>query len=226
MLLLPARRTSSDSTTTTAAQSTLSGNWAGLVLETLSEGGHFTEVGGTSYTAACAWVCFDGWLTGTGADGLLQAGVDLWMEDNKLTYNAWYEWVPDTSWNFTGFDIAAGDVITLRLVAETDRSGTIYLENETGQTTSMVLDAPPTPPFSNPRIPMRTVERIMETLFWYGQVPLADFGSIVFTESCAKTNTGERLGLSGSTVINLQLNEIRTDVTIDSDSAATIKYLP
>ena len=142
------------------AQSEVSSNWAGVVLTSAPPGEKFIEVAGTftvptlapsSYTAACAWIGIDGWYWDGPTNGLFQAGVDFWMEDYEMVYNAWYEWVPDSSWNFTNFDIAAGDVITLRLVAETDRRGTIYLENETsGQNTSLVLEAPPTPPFPHP----------------------------------------------------------------------------
>ena len=145
---------------TSATESDTSGNWAGVVLASPPPGENFTEVIGTftaptlapsSYTAACAWIGIDGWSQDTGTDGLFQAGVDFWMEDNKLTYNAWYEWVPDSSYNFTDFDISAGDVLTFRLVATSNREGTIYLDNETtGQSTSMVLDAPPSPPFAAP----------------------------------------------------------------------------
>ena len=66
----------------------------------------------------------------------------------------------------------------------------------------------------------------MEDFFWYGQVPLADFGSvsaswrnlyhddysqsyspqIVFTYASAKTNAGTTVGLSNSTIVNLVLN--------------------
>lgn len=148
------------STANTDSNSVTSGNWAGVVLVSPPAGENFTEVIGTftaptlapsSYTAACAWIGIDGWVQDTGTQGLFQAGVDFWMEDNKLTYNAWYEWVPDTSYNFTDFDISAGDVLTFRLVATSDREGTIYLENETtGQATSKVLDAPPSPPFTAP----------------------------------------------------------------------------
>ncbi|KAI0716194.1 peptidase G1, partial [Cerioporus squamosus] len=184
-----------------ATASEVSTNWAGVVLVTPPPGENLTEVIGTftvptlapsSYMAACMWVGIDRWSwQETGTQGLFQAGVDFWMEDNKLTYDAWYEWAPDTSYNFTGFDISAGDVLTFRLVANSDREGTIYLENETtGQAESKQLV-------------FRNAEWIMEDFYWYGQVPLADFGSIVFTNASAKTNAGTTVGLENGTVVNL-----------------------
>ncbi|RDX44809.1 concanavalin A-like lectin/glucanase [Lentinus brumalis] len=220
-----------------AAHSLLSSNWAGVVLVSPPAGENFTEVIGSftaptlapsSYTAASAWVGIDGWTwRETGLNGLFQAGIDFWMENNELTYDAWYEWVPDTSYNFTGFEISSGDVLTFRLVATSDLEGTIYLENETtGQTAYKVLDAPPSPPFEAPQLAFQNAEWIMEDFFSDGQVPLADFGSIVFTGASAKTNAGTTVDLKNATAINLVVDgKTRTNVSIDSDSSATIKYL-
>ena len=170
----------------TRQESETSGNWAGVVLKSPpSPEQNFTEVAGkftvpslpdSIYTAACAWIGIDGY---TENGHLFQAGLDFWNMDGELTYNAWYEWVPDTSWNFTQEDIgtlSAGDVISIRLVAHSDTTGTIYLENETtGIATTKELKAPPIP---NAPLTMKNAEWIMEDFFWYGQVPLADFGSV------------------------------------------------
>lgn len=139
-------------TFTASAASETSGNWAGVVV-TPPTGENMTEVAGSfkvpslansEYTAACAWLGIDGW---NGSTSLFQAGVDFWMMDGELTYNAWYEWVPDTSYNYTVSDIgeiSAGDVLNLKLVATSETSGTILLENETtGKSHTMDLDAPP-----------------------------------------------------------------------------------
>ncbi|KAI0366223.1 concanavalin A-like lectin/glucanase [Pilatotrama ljubarskyi] len=214
-----------------------SSNWAGVVLPSPPAGENLTAVSGTfvvpvlapsSYAAASIWLGIDGWQTENSAtEGLFQAGVDCWVEDGQLTYNAWYEWVPDSSWNFTDFHISAGDVLTFRLVATSDREGTVDIENETtGQMTSKVLDAPPSPPFTNPQLSLQTAEWIMEDFFWYGQVPLADFGSIDFTEASAITSAGRTVGLTDGIVVNLVLNnKVRTDVAINGHSSATVKYL-
>ena len=66
----------------------------------------------------------------------------------------------------------------------------------------------------------------MEDFFWYGQVPLGDFGEvglslpsssltetervgwaqIVFTDSSAKTDVGTTVGLTNGTIVNLRLS--------------------
>ncbi|KAI0329939.1 concanavalin A-like lectin/glucanase [Cubamyces sp. BRFM 1775] len=133
---------------------TSSFNWAGVVLPSPPAGSNFTAVTGTftvptlapsAYAAASIWVGIDGWTTSEAdAQGLFQAGIDCWMENEVLSFDTWYEWVPDGSYNFTGFDIKAGDVLTFSLVATSTTEGTIDVENETtGQKISHVLDAPP-----------------------------------------------------------------------------------
>ncbi|KAI0637626.1 peptidase A4 family-domain-containing protein [Trametes polyzona] len=221
-----------------------SSNWAGVVLPAPPPNENFTAISGTftvptlapsPYAAASIWLGIDGWSTdaspapGAGSgQGLFQAGVDCWVEGAALTYNAWYEWVPDSSWNFTDFAIAAGDVLAFRLVATSDRRGTIDIENETtGQKVSHVLDAPPSPPFSNPQLSLQTVEWIVEDFYWYGQVPFADFGSVTFKDASATTSSGKSVGLTDGTIIDLVLsNKVRTEVTIEGESTATVKYLP
>ena len=92
------RKPSPTNLTADANPTTTSSNWAGVVLPSPPAGQNFTGVAGTftvpslansSYTAACAWIGIDGWSTSQ-TQGLFQAGVDFWMEDDKLTYDAWY----------------------------------------------------------------------------------------------------------------------------------------
>ena len=57
-------------------------------------------------------------------------------------------------------------------------------------------------------------------------VPLSNFGTVVFTGATAGTSSGSSVGLSGATVIDLkQGNTVHTDVTINSASQVTIKYV-
>ncbi|KAL1701710.1 peptidase A4 family-domain-containing protein [Schizophyllum commune] len=229
----PAIRTPS-STAAAASGTATSGNWAGLVLEAPPAGENLTEITGTftvpslarsSYTAACAWIGIDGW-EGSTTDALFQAGVDFWMEDGELTYNAWYEWVPDSSWNFTDFAVSEDDVMKFTLTAANDSAGSISVENQsTGQSTSIDLTAPPIPN-AKTHLALQNAEWIMEDFFWYGQVPLADFGSIQFTDASAKTNAGTVVGLKDATIVDLILDKkTRTQTTVESDSSATIEYL-
>ncbi|KAI9069528.1 concanavalin A-like lectin/glucanase [Trametes sanguinea] len=179
----------------------------------LLAGENFTTVQGTfavpalapsSYAAASIWLGIDGWQPAGDAQGLFQAGVDCWVEDGATAYDAWYEWVPDGSYNFTAFAVSPGDVLTFRLVAAGAREGTVYVENETtGEAVSRVLDAPP---LANAQLALQSAEWIMEDFFWYGQVPLANFGSIHFTNASARTGAGTTVGLSDATIIDLVLS--------------------
>ncbi|KAI0662848.1 peptidase A4 family-domain-containing protein [Cubamyces menziesii] len=230
---------SSGTPTSGAASShptSFSSNWAGVVLPTPPAGENFTAVTGTftvptlapsAYAATSIWVGIDGWNTDFNSDaqGLFQAGIDCWMENGKLSFDTWYEWVPDGSYNFTGFDISAGDVLTFSLVATSTTEGTINVENETtGQKISHVLDAPP---IAHSQLALQSADWIMEDFFWYGQVPLADFGTIRFTDASAKTTGGKTVGLTDATIVDLVLDGSvsKTEVTVDSDSSATITYV-
>ncbi|KAH9894060.1 peptidase A4 family-domain-containing protein [Cubamyces lactineus] len=215
---------------------TSSFNWAGVVLPNPPVGENFTAVTGTftvptlapsAYAATSIWVGIDGWNTDFGSDaqGLFQAGIDCWMEDGKLSFDTWYEWVPDGSYNFTGFDISVGDVLTFSLAATSPTEGTIDVENETtGQKIAHVLDAPP---LANSQLALQSADWIMEDFFWNGQVPLADFGTVHFTNASAKTTSGNTVGLADATIVNLVLDGSmsKTKVTVDSDSSATITYV-
>ena len=96
-----------------------SSNWAGAVL--IGSGyksvtGTFVvptpkaPTGGSSSTeyAASAWVGIDG---DTAQNSILQTGVDFYVQNGRVSYDAWYEWYPDYAYTFSGFGISAGDTI-------------------------------------------------------------------------------------------------------------------
>lgn len=57
-------------------------------------------------------------------------------------------------------------------------------------------------------------------------VDLVDFGTVTFTGAEAKAAGGQTVGLTGATVIDIaQGSKVVTDVTIDSDSEVTIRYV-
>jgi hypothetical protein len=57
-------------------------------------------------------------------------------------------------------------------------------------------------------------------------VNLVDFGTVTFTGAQAKVAGGQTVGLSGATVIDIaEGSQVVTDVTIDSDSEVTIRYV-
>ena len=96
-----------------------SSNWAGAVL--IGSGyksvtGTFVvptpkaPSGGSSSTeyAASAWVGIDG---DTATNSILQTGVDFYVQNGQVSFDAWYEWYPDYAYTFSGFAISAGDTI-------------------------------------------------------------------------------------------------------------------
>lgn len=129
-----------------------SSNWSGAVLEQPSSGyfksatGRFTvptpkHVGSGGTQSSSAWVGIDG---DSCASGLLQAGIDFTVDaSGDVSYDAWYEWYPDYAYDFSNFDVNAGDVIQVDITATSTTKGTVKLTNvSTGQAVSQTLTAP------------------------------------------------------------------------------------
>lgn len=118
-------------------------NWAGAVLV----GSGYKGVAGTftvpdptlpsggdesTYYSASAWVGIDG---DTCETSILQTGVDFNLQDGEASFDAWYEWYPDYSYDFTGISFSAGDVVKLTIDATSTTAGTATVENvSTGKT--------------------------------------------------------------------------------------------
>jgi hypothetical protein len=57
-------------------------------------------------------------------------------------------------------------------------------------------------------------------------VALSNFGTVVFTGASAGTLAGTTVGISGATIIDIkQGSTVYTDVTINSASQVTVKYV-
>ncbi|KAF2648139.1 putative aspergillopepsin-2 precursor [Lophiostoma macrostomum CBS 122681] len=212
-----------------------SSNWSGAVLESPPSGttfnsahGRFTVptpkfVGSGSATeSSSAWVGIDG---DTYGNAILQAGVDFTVTSSgAVSYDTWYEWYPDYAYDFTGFSVKAGDVIQVDIVATTTSKGTVTITNETtGKSVSKTLSAPS----SSAKLGGQNAEWIVEDFEENGSlVPLSNFGTVVFTGASAGTVSGTTVGLSGATVIDIkQGSTVYTDVTINSASQVTVKYV-
>lgn len=108
-----------------------SSNWAGAV----QIGDGITEVFGqvtfprvtapangdaeTSHGGS-VWIGIDG---DTCPQSLFQTGIDWVVQGNTATYAAWYEWLPDASYDFD-IDVNPGDEITMKVVAAGTTGGT------------------------------------------------------------------------------------------------------
>lgn len=209
-----------------------SSNWSGAVLETPSSGyfksatGRFTVptpkyAGSGGSESASAWVGIDGDTCGS---GLLQAGVDFTVDSSgSVSYDSWYEWYPDYAYDFSNFGVSAGDVIQVDVTATSTTKGTLKLTNvSTGQSVSKTLSAP-----SGSTLCRQNAEWIVEDFSEGGSlVALSNFGTVVFTNAGASLSTGGTEGLSSATVIDLkQGSSVYTDVTINSNSQVTVKYV-
>lgn len=113
------------------AQVQYSSNWAGAV----QIGNGITEVSGmvtfprvtapangasdTSYGGS-VWIGIDG---DTCPQSILQTGIDWVVQGNSATYAAWYEWLPDASYDFD-IVVNPGDQISMSVVADSTTGGT------------------------------------------------------------------------------------------------------
>jgi hypothetical protein len=184
-----------------------SNNWAGATLI----GSGFSSVTGTIVVPvpqepfgaipgeqymASAWVGIDG---DTCETAILQTGVDFVVTDGFPTYDAWFEWYPDVSYNFPGFFISAGDTITMTVTATSGRSGVATIENlSTGQTA--------THPFYSELYSLcgTNAEWIVEDASnGYGLVPFADFNSVTFYGASA-TSYGVPVGPAAANIMDIQ----------------------
>lgn len=122
---------------------TYSSNWAGAVLV----GSGYKSVTGTitvptpkepssgsssTQYAATAWVGIDG---DTCTTAILQTGVDFYVQGTTVSFDAWYEWYPDYSYDFTGITVKAGDQIKMTVTATSNSAGSAVIQNlSTGKT--------------------------------------------------------------------------------------------
>lgn len=219
-----------------ATQVTLeSSNWAGAILTAPPAGQTFNAVSasftvptpskpagvsGSSF-AASAWVGIDG---DTAQNAILQTGVDFNVASSgTVSFDAWFEWFPLASTDFTGIPIKAGDVMTISVVATSSSAGTATIENtSTGVTVTKAITAPDTAA----HLQGQNAEWIVED-FEEGDslVPFADFGTVVFTNAVAKTES-ETVPLTGASPIILvsSANKALTSVTV-SGTEVEVTYV-
>jgi hypothetical protein len=200
-----------------------SSNWAGAVLV----GTGFTSVTGTftvptpsTAGSGAAWVGIDGDTCDT---AILQTGIDWTKSGDSVTYDAWYEWYPNYSYDFSGIDIAAGDEITVTVTASSLTGGVATIENiSTGTTVTHT--------FSNEGSEGDLCEYNAEWIvedYEEGSslVKFADFGTVAFT-GCAATDGSGNVGTTGATIIDIeQNNKVLTSCSVPSSSEVTCKYV-
>ncbi|KAH8671747.1 peptidase A4 family-domain-containing protein [Xylariales sp. PMI_506] len=200
-----------------------SSNWAGAV----QIGTDFTKVTGVFTVptpkagtgtavqhSASAWVGIDG---DTCETAILQTGVDFTITEGVVSYDAWYEWYPAVSFDFTGITISAGDVIALAVESYSTTSGIAYIENvTTGKVVYHEFTA------ARGALCNTNAEWIVED-FEEGSslVPFADFGTVTFTDALVNGEAGG----TGATIIDIRQDlEVLTSCTA-SGSTVSCTYV-
>jgi hypothetical protein len=172
----------------TATDAVASGNWSGYV----ASGQQFSKVSGSwvQPAAKCEsgsgdaafWVGIGG--ASGGSSGLEQAGSEVDCSDGSPRYSAWYELVPDGPVT-VDLPVSAGDRISASVGVDGNQVSIALTNQTTGRsfTKTLEMDNPDT----------SSAEWIAEApsacqgsaLGDCQTVPLADFGSVSFTDATA-----------------------------------------
>ena len=199
-----------------STQSTVPGNlhireiadsiWAGSIVTAASELSFYSvtgtliapdpklPVGGNSSETwyGSAWVGID-WV-GDGEGGLFQAGIE-WVlsptvnngdSPTKLTFEAWYEWLPEPFYSMGNIAISPGDVITIQCQAATASNGTCWIGN---QSTGAVVSKNFQSPSIGNDLKGHNAEWIVEKLSYNGEYHFANFGTVEWFDCAAGTRT-------------------------------------
>jgi hypothetical protein len=211
-----------------------SGNWSGAVLVSPPSGETFSEVSGTftvpsmlsagTNVAAAAWVGIDG---ATFQTAILQGGVYFQSDsEGTATFGSFVEWWPNYATDIaqSDFPVSAGDVVTVNIVATTDKEGTVTLINETQNVT---FSSPQTAPTKLAYLGGQNAEWIVEDYTQNGGiVPLANWGTLTFDKTSASTSARTLLDLSEATIYDIeQFNAILTSVAFNGDDSVSISYV-
>ncbi|KAF1351839.1 peptidase A4 family-domain-containing protein [Delphinella strobiligena] len=212
-----------------------SNNWAGAVLI----GTGYKGVAGTfvvpdpslpsggdssTYYSAAAWVGIDGDTCDT---SILQTGVDFNIQDGEVSFDAWYEWYPDYSYDFTGISFSAGDTVKLTIDATSTTAGTATVENvSTGKTVTHKFSG------ESDALCEYNAEWIVEDFTEVNGgteslVPLVDFGTVTFTDAYATTDSGT-VGVTGATIIDMISEDGNTreaDTSLSGSKSVIVKYV-
>jgi len=198
-------------------------NWAGAVLVGTgytSVTAEFTVPTPSSQGSGATWVGIDGDTCGT---AILQTGIDFTLSGSSVSYDAWYEWYPDYSYDFSSIGLAAGDTVKATVTATSKTAGTAVVENvTTGKSVSHT--------FSNEgsegSLCEYNAEWIVEAYEENGsQVTLANFGTETFTGASA-VKSGTTVGVTGATIIDMETSSGSVIVQCsDTSSTVTCKYV-
>ncbi|TPX10035.1 uncharacterized protein E0L32_001232 [Thyridium curvatum] len=187
-----------------------SSNWAGAVLNgnnfktaqaTIKVPNPAMPRGGKASTqyAASVWVGIDG---SSCQRAILQTGIDVYFQNGKASFDAWYEWYPDYAYTFQGFAIRAGDTLTITVSASSNKAGFVTIQNLT--TRKQI-----THNFANQRatLCLQNAEFIVEDFQSGGSlVPFVNFGQVAFSNAVVRNNKNQVQSLAGASILNMRQN--------------------
>ncbi|CAK7212018.1 hypothetical protein SCUCBS95973_001320 [Sporothrix curviconia] len=212
------------------AHTQYSANWSGaivygtdlkMVTGTLSVPLPRVPSGGSSDTfyGASAWVGFDG--DSNCPDTILQVGIDFNIQNGTVSYDAWFEWYPDYAYNFVGFPLHAGDVVTLTATATNTTSGLVIIENKTTNQNVMHTFVGEEQPLCR-----TSAEWIVEDYsVGGGLVDMCDWGRATFTNCEAQQASGSTASLSNATVYDITDDgELMTDCSTSGSNTVTCEF--
>jgi len=180
-----------------------SSNWGGAVLVTnkvTSVTATFTVPTPSTAGSGSAWVGIDG---DTCESSILQTGIDWTKSGSSVTYDAWYEWYPDVSYDFTGITLAPGNKIRATVTAASTKSGSAKIENlTTGKTVTHSFSG------ESNALCETNAEWIVEDFEECGSscslVPFANYGTVTFSAATATVNGATVNAGTNPTIIDMQ----------------------
>lgn len=210
-----------------------SNNWSGMVLNNPPSKNdifsnvsaeisipHLSPNGSANYQAVSIWVGIDG---ASAHNAILQTGVQAGIINGQAAYNAWYQWYPNPSTAFQGFNVDAGDVLAISVHSLSPSSGVAIVENKsTGKRVSQTIHAPD----QKSTLSGQNAEWIVED-FQSGNrpVPLVNFGKVNFSECQAQTGNGQVVGVAGGSPFELMHGSKQlSTVQVDGDQKFVVQH--
>ncbi|KAJ7346354.1 acid proteinase [Mycena albidolilacea] len=172
----------------------------------------------TGIYGGSSWVGLDGMTCQT---SLMATGIDFIYLNETILANAWTEVYPNPGVNMA-MAVNAGDTVKLTVTATSTTTGTAVVENlSNGQSSTVSLTSPSPLCLENAEW---IVEDFQEGTFL---IPFANFGSITFTDASATTQSGSKIGPSGSGshLINMVQRSLQFASATSSASSVTVDYL-
>ncbi|MEU4118524.1 G1 family glutamic endopeptidase [Kitasatospora sp. NPDC028055] len=190
-----------------------SSNWSGYA----ATGGKFTSVSAewiqpaVSCTSTNTWSAFWVGLDGDGSETVEQIGTEADCSRGKPVYSSWYEMYPAYPTNF-GNAVRPGDHFTASVTTNGSGSFTLTLRNTTLGWSHSIAKTLKSATLASAEVIAEAPSSLT------GVLPLADFGTIGFTN--ARVN-GKNLDASNPSVIDMATKDGVTKATTSGINTGT-----